>query len=188
MEGPPPRRKRVYSTDPDGLGLLQPAGYQINGNGMGYRCALVALSDPRHCLDRAQRAGLGARATCFFLFQLHTAEARYPVVLPILIAWWWWVGTRIDYGLIGKRVWKHPRVAATLLFLLAVGLFYVALSGTLDAAGWWFRYGDSLLSSQVIILLRTLGPVLWCVVLGCSAVIAGIQLTRSGKHLPSSTN
>lgn len=57
---------------------------------------------------------------------LQTFELQYAVWFPIILAWWWWVGSDIDFGLLGHPGYSHPRLVAGIL--LAGSLFLLLLA------------------------------------------------------------
>src|SRR6185436_14065610 len=53
----------------------------------------------------------------------------YPALImtmPVIVAWWW-VGTRIDFGILGGGRYRHTKLTAWILITLAVGLLLVAV-------------------------------------------------------------
>jgi len=48
----------------------------------------------------------------FYLFDLRTAPARYPLLFPVAVFWWWWLGRRIDFGLLPTGAHRHRRWTA----------------------------------------------------------------------------
>jgi hypothetical protein len=114
----------------------------------------------------------------FSLFHLETASMRYPLLFPMILAWWFWIGRRIDLGLLPRKARGHARLFALLVLLIAVTLLLTGARISLDGAKWWFGYGRGPLTVQAILLLRIVGPALWCFLLGCYAALRAFRLVR----------
>src|SRR5260370_9943793 len=63
-------------------------------------------------------------APFFLLPHLQTATARYPVLLPVIFLCWWWLGTRIDFGLLGSRPYRRPKLWGVVLAAMTATLLY----------------------------------------------------------------
>ena len=112
------------------------------------------------------------------LLNLYTLTLQYGVWFPAILGWWWWVGTRIDFGLLGRRHYRHAKLFASILSIASLGLLYIAASATLGEVRWWMEYGRNSSPFRVPTLLRTVGPVLWCLVLAGGCLIAANRLFR----------
>ena len=110
------------------------------------------------------------------LLNLGTLSLQYCVWFPAIVGWWWWIGTRIDFGVLGVRHYRHTKLFASLLTTVSLGLLYVAVRATLGEVQWWTQYGRYSSPYRVPTLLRTLGPVLWCLVLAGGCLIAAKRL------------
>src|SRR5260370_21287939 len=104
------------------------------------------------------------------LLNLDTLSLRYSVWLPAIVGWWWWVGSRIDFGIIGRRRYRHPKMFAGALATASLGLIYVAI-----------EYAPDSFPFRIPILLRTIGLVLWCFLLAGGCVVASIRLFQVGS-------
>jgi hypothetical protein len=89
-----------------------------------------------------------------------------------------WVGTRIDFGLLGHRHYRNAKALAGFLSVAALGLFCVAAWIALGEIHWWMEYGRPDSPFRFPSLLRTVGPVLWCLVLAGGCLIAATRLFR----------
>jgi hypothetical protein len=110
------------------------------------------------------------------LLNLQTLSLQYGVWFPSILGWWWWIGTRIDFGVLGRRHYRHAKLFAGLLTAASLGLLYVAVQSTLSEFHWWMEYGRSSSLFRVSTFLRTVGPVMWCLVLAGGCLIAAKRL------------
>jgi hypothetical protein len=49
---------------------------------------------------------------------------EYGVWFPSILGWWWWIGTRMDFGVLGRRHYRHAKLFAGLLTTASLGLLY----------------------------------------------------------------
>jgi hypothetical protein len=115
------------------------------------------------------------------LLNLQTLSLQYGVWPPAIAGWWWSVGSRIDFGIIGRRCYRNPKVFAGALAIAGLGLIYVAVRVSLDQFHWWMEYAHDSSPFRVPTLLRTIGPVLWCLLLAGGCVAAAIRLFQLGS-------
>ena len=66
---------------------------------------------------------------------------RYGVLFLAIVCWWWWIGTRIDFGILGGRRYRHAKRIAGLLAVVSVGLLFLAVHETLNEFHWWMEFG-----------------------------------------------
>jgi hypothetical protein len=121
------------------------------------------------------------------LLNLQTLSLQYFVWIPAIVGWWWWVGTRIDFGLLGRRHYRRPKIFASLLTAASLGLLYVVARAIPGEFHWWMEYGRSTSPFRVPTLLRTVAPVIWGLVLAGGCLITAIQLLR-GRLGPATEN
>lgn len=114
------------------------------------------------------------------LLNLQTLSLQYCVWLPAIVGWWWWVGSRIDFGIIGRGRYRHPKVFAGALSTASLGLIFVAVRVALEEFHWWLEYAHDSSLFRMPTLLRTIGPVLWCLLLAGGCVVAAIRLFQLG--------
>ncbi|MGA2484189.1 MAG: carboxypeptidase-like regulatory domain-containing protein [Candidatus Acidiferrales bacterium] len=119
----------------------------------------------------------------FFLHHLQTLPMRHLFLLPLILFWWWWIGTRIDFGVLGRRHYRHTKLIAGVLVAVALTLLYGGTRSILNELQWWREYGHGLPAVHSILLLRTAGPVLWCVLLAGGALTAAARLIQ-GRFPP----
>jgi hypothetical protein len=60
------------------------------------------------------------------LLKLQTFSLQYCVWYPAIVCWWWWIGSRLDFGVLGCRRYRHAKLFAGLLTTASLGLLYVA--------------------------------------------------------------
>ena|SRR5438445_1658559 len=66
------------------------------------------------------------------LLDLRTSSLQYAVWFSAIMALWWWIGTSIDFGLLDRRSYSHPKLVAGILFAGAVFLLSLAAHVGLD--------------------------------------------------------
>lgn len=120
----------------------------------------------------------GLAEPLFFLLHLETQEVRYPVLLPAILLWWWWLGTRIDFGILGRRRYRHPELLAGSLAGVAAALCYLGTHGVIDAVNWWQAYGRHQPPMNLLLLARIAGPYLWCLALAGGCLLAAVRLLQ----------
>jgi hypothetical protein len=100
------------------------------------------------------------------------APNHYLLVFPAILLWWWFVGRRLDHGLvITKSRWRWP--AFSVLVALAVLLLWAATSISAESFRWWFRYAEVFSNpSALLMMMRFLTPTAWCVAIALLAVTA----------------
>ncbi len=112
----------------------------------------------------------------FFLLHLPTMEMRHPVLLPMIVFCWWWIGTRLDFGVLGRHHYRRPRALACVLAACAVMLFSAGAYGLINDVRWWRSYGHALPPVYLLLLLRTAGAVLWSFVIAAGCSLAAVRL------------
>jgi hypothetical protein len=117
----------------------------------------------------------------FFLLNLQTAPARYPLLFPASLIWWWWLGRRIDLGMLPRRSYRHRWWMGAVLLGAALGLYYVGIRLILDDARWWSQYGEGFNLRQILILLRTGGPTLWSFLIAVTLTVSVFRVVRSER-------
>ena len=107
------------------------------------------------------------------------APNHYLLVFPAILIWWWFLGLRIDHGLvITKSRWRWPVFSA--LVVLAVLLLLAATSISVGSFRWWFRYSEVFSSlSALLMMTRFLTPAVWCVVIAFLAVTAARRVSTT---------
>ncbi len=106
-------------------------------------------------------------APLFLLGQLQTYPTR-TMILSLIALWWWWIGTRIDFGILGRRRYRRPSLTAGILVAMAASLLSLAVYAGISEFQFWKEYG--LRANYLVLLSGTTIPIVsWCLVLaGCS--------------------
>jgi hypothetical protein len=112
------------------------------------------------------------------LLRLQTLSLQYGVWYPAIVICWWWAGTRIDFGILGRRHFRHEKPVACVLIMAAVFFLYIAAHVTLGEIRWWTEYGRDPSAARVATVLRTVGPVSWCLIFACGCALAAVRLLR----------
>jgi hypothetical protein len=103
---------------------------------------------------------------------------EYAICLPAIAALWWWVGARIDYGLIGRRDCSQPKLVAFLLIAGVLALLVLAGRIGLSEYRSFQLYWPNHSPIYAILLLRAIGPILWCLVFAYASIRSAIRLRR----------
>ena len=117
----------------------------------------------------------------FLLLQLQTWEERFPVLFPAILFWWWWVGTRIDFGLLGKRPPRRPRFLASFLVVAGAALIYAAVESASDGFRLWHlwqSYGGVFQIGDLLLLVRPASVALWSLVGACICLLVAFRPLR----------
>jgi hypothetical protein len=114
----------------------------------------------------------------FFLLDLQTATARYPLLFPVTLIWWWWVGRRIDRGFLPARSPRRRWRAGITLLAFALVLYCVGVVMVVEDAHWWSHWGVQGFGFR---LLRTAGPTVWCFGLALALTVSAFRITSSER-------
>lgn len=110
----------------------------------------------------------------FFLLDLQTAPARYPLLFPVTLIWWWWVGRRIDRGFLPARSRRRRWWAGVTLLAVALVLYCVGAVMVFEDAYWWSHWG---VQGFGLRLLRTAGPIVWCFAVALALTVSAFRVT-----------
>lgn len=113
------------------------------------------------------------------LLKLHTDWLQDAVWFPALIALWWWVGSCIDFGPLGRRSYSRRRLVAGILVVVSVVLLAVATIVGFDEYRWARDYWRGNPPIYAVLLLRAIGPMIWCLSFVAIFVRAAIHLVRN---------
>jgi hypothetical protein len=102
------------------------------------------------------------------------ASESYVLVVPAILAWWWFVGWRLDNGL-GAPSCRYRRILSAMLMIMAVFLLLAGGVSSLDAFRWWGEYGRGFGGTQALLLMRFLSPGAWSVALAVVFVVAAAR-------------
>jgi hypothetical protein len=123
------------------------------------------------------------------LLNLQALVLQYAIWLPAIAGWWWWVGTRIDFPILGRARFRYPKTLTTVLIIASLALIYLGASVALQEVHWWIQHADQASDYRVPTLLRTGGPLAWSSILAAGCAVASVRLLRmkawqqKAKHL-----
>ena len=66
---------------------------------------------------------------------------HYFFLLPCIAILWWFVGTRLDFGLLGKGSNRQRKVFATGIAICTVGALLLLLDNLHSTYLWWHKWG-----------------------------------------------
>jgi len=99
------------------------------------------------------------------------APSHHLFVFPAILIWWWFLGQRLDHGLVTTNPrWRWPVLVGLITF--AVLLLWAAMFVFRDAFRWSFEYGRHFKAESTLLMVRFLSPALWFVVLTGLLVVA----------------
>jgi hypothetical protein len=106
--------------------------------------------------------------------------SHFVMVFPAILIWWWFLGTRLDYGWpVAQSRWRWPAFA--LLALSAALLLWVAIVVSTDTLNWWFKYANFFRpADRSLLIVRFLSPALWCAVLAFLLVVGAKRVVTRG--------
>ena len=89
--------------------------------------ALLSINAPAYALS----------TPLFLLFNARNSQERFPLFFPLIIAWWSWLGRRIDSGLFPSRGERHRWGIGAAFTVAAIVFYYVTScsSSTTHASG-----------------------------------------------------
>ena len=117
----------------------------------------------------------------FTLFELKSDQARLLVEFPTILAWWWFIGWRFDFGLTPKQSVRYPKLYATGLFGITMIFGSLIAFIGIDQVRFWFEYGHVAHGSVILHFLRYSGPLCWCLLLGSWSAISASRYTGTRK-------
>src|SRR6266853_202002 len=66
------------------------------------------------------------------LLNLQTLSLQYGVWFPAIVGWWSWIGTRMDFGILGRGSFRYAKLIAGVLSTVSLALLYAAVRASLD--------------------------------------------------------
>jgi len=103
------------------------------------------------------------------------APSHHLLVFPAILIWWWFLGLRLDDGLVRTKPRRRGPVFVALV-ASAVLLLGPAAVVSRDALRWWLEYGIDFKGESTLWMMRFLSPALWCVALAALLVAAAKRL------------
>jgi hypothetical protein len=112
------------------------------------------------------------------LLDVRTYSLQYAIWFPAIVALWWWTGTCIDFGLLSRRSYSHRKSVAGILLAGGIVLLILAAHVGFDEYRSFQQYWPGHPPIYAILLLRAIGPILWCIFLARTFVRSAIRLIR----------
>ena len=104
----------------------------------------------------------------------------YIVELPLIVCWWWFVGTRLDFGILGVGLYRRRRV--WLSFFIASSALLLAIFGwSLWEDVQFYRAYPHFEGNAYVVLIRSLRLLptrFWLLVLIFAFVLAALRVAR----------
>ena len=104
----------------------------------------------------------------------------YVVELPLILLWWWFLGTRVDFGLLGVGAYRHRRT-----WMGALAATIVALSGLLAESIWEeilfhrsYLYLEGTGYLGFLRVLKSLPACLWLIALISTLSVVTFRIAR----------
>lgn len=113
-------------------------------------------------------------APVWWTFNLQTAEQRHPALFIASIAVWFSAGYGIDRGELAARPMPLRPWLRIVAVILAGTAAYVGVLEVSDGTTWWSKYGGFDISS-ILVLLRIVSFVPWCVLVAALAARRAIR-------------
>jgi hypothetical protein len=107
----------------------------------------------------------------------------YIVQLPFVVAWWWFIGTRFDFGLVKPRTQRSAMIVSVILAALMAACVFFLASEVRDYASYrLFMTSHGWRPGWPIRFVMDTGFMVWSVALipVCSAAIAPLRNDKQG--------
>jgi hypothetical protein len=134
---------------------------------------LQAINAPAYALDLP-----------LFLLLRVTTDARLllEVELPTIFLWWWFIGWRIDFGLLPQRDVRQRRPWGATLGVVSLGIWSCATYLVVQQVKFWSEYGEYGWRGPTLFLMRHAGILCWCLLLGLWSAVATVRVTTSFRN------
>jgi hypothetical protein len=131
---------------------------------------LQAINAPAYALDLP-----------LFLLLGVTTDARLllGVEVPTIFLWWWFIGWRIDFGLLPQREVRQRGLWGAVLGVASLGFWSCATYLVLQQVKFWSEYGERGWSGPMLFLMRHAGILWWCLLLGFWSAAATVRVATS---------
>jgi hypothetical protein len=110
------------------------------------------------------------------LFGVRTIQTVLLVEFPFILAWWWFVGWRIDFGLLPKRNVHSDKLWATVLGVTSIVFLGTIVYLIAEQERFWFQYRSFGWRGPVLFAVRNSGILCWCLILGTWSTAATVRL------------
>jgi hypothetical protein len=114
----------------------------------------------------------------FMAFGRKSGPPQLALELLTLLLWWWFIGWRIDFGLVPTQNTRHRKWYAVGLGAISLGSGCFLAYLIADELRFWSEY--STVTGQLLRLMRYAGLLIWGLLLGAWAAIAGFRCIRVG--------
>jgi hypothetical protein len=128
---------------------------------------LQAINAPAYALD----------LLLFTLLGVRNNQARLLLELPTIFLWWWFIGLRIDVGLLPQGNLRQRRLRGTMFGIASLGLWSCATYLVVEQARFWSEYGALGWRGPVLLLTRNAGILCWCLLLGLWSTAVALRYT-----------
>jgi len=120
----------------------------------------------------------------FKVLRAETHGAMLFLELPAVILWWWFIGWRVDSGLLPRKT-ARPR----LFWGIAVGIVSLAFWScgsyiVMEQIRFWSEYGERDWVGPMLFFVRQAGPLFWCFLLGLRSAAAASRFIISTQRTP----
>jgi hypothetical protein len=103
-------------------------------------------------------------------------DALLPLELPTIFLWWWFVGWRIDVGLLPGPNLRLRRLWGTVLGTASLALWSCAIYLVQLQVKFWIEYGQDSWRGPMLYLMRNSGILCWCLLLGFWSTAATLRV------------
>jgi len=133
---------------------------------------LQAINAPAYALDLP-----------LFLLLRVTTDARLllEVELPTIFLWWWFIGWRIDCGLLPQRDVRQRGLWGVVLGIISLGIWSCATYLVVQQVKFWSEYGGRSWRGPMLFLMGHAGILCWCLLMGFCSAAATVRLALSSR-------
>lgn len=121
----------------------------------------------------------------FMAFGLKSGPPQLALEFLTILVWWWFIGWRIDFGMVPTQNTRHRKWLAVGLWAISVGFGCFLAYIVADQLHFLSEYRT--VTGQLLRLMRNAGLLIWCLLLGAWAAIAGFRCIHVG-HDPKATH
>jgi hypothetical protein len=139
---------------------------------------LQAINAPAFALD----------LPVFLLLRVATdARLLLEVELPTIVLWWWFIGWRIDFGLLPQRDVRQRKSWGATLGVVSLGIWSCAAYLIAEQVKFWSEHGEYGWRGPTLFLMRHAGILCWCLFLGLWSAVASVRVMTSFRNKRSET-
>jgi hypothetical protein len=130
---------------------------------------LQAINAPAYVLDLPFFALLGVRSN----------QPRLLLEWPTIVLWWWFIGWRIDVGLLPCRNVRLRGLWVTVFVIASMTFWACTIYLILEQVRFWSEYGELGWRGPILFLIRHVGILCWCILLGFWSTAITLRFTTS---------